>query len=40
MLDRTDQLPEWYHKYLGRKGGLTSLLKKLKPSQQKRDLRR
>ena len=29
-LTDTDQLPEWYHKYLGRKGGLTSLLKKLK----------
>ena len=26
----TDQLPEWYHRYLGRKGELTSLLKKLK----------
>ena len=25
----TDQLPEWYYRYLGRKGDLTSLLKKL-----------
>jgi len=25
----TDQLPEWYHQYLGRKGDLTSLLKQL-----------
>ena len=25
-----DQLPEWYHRYLGRKGDLTSLLKNLK----------
>ena len=29
-LTGTDQLPEWYHRYLGRKGDLTSLLKKLK----------
>ena len=28
-LTRTDQLPEWYHRYLGRKGDLTSLLKQL-----------
>ena len=25
----TDQLPKWYHQYLGRKGDLTSLLKQL-----------
>ena len=25
----TDQLPEWYYRYLGRKGDLTSLLKQL-----------
>ena len=29
-LTGTDQLSEWYHRYLGRKGDLTSLLKKLK----------
>ena len=29
-LTGTDQLPDWYHRYLGRKGELTSLLKKLK----------
>ena len=29
-LTGTDQLTEWYHRYLGRKGDLTSLLKKLK----------
>ena len=28
-LTATEQLPEWYHKYLGRKGDLTLLLKKL-----------
>ena len=29
-LTGTDKLPDWYHRYLGRKGELTSLLKKLK----------
>ena len=29
-LTTTEQLPEWYHSYLGRKGDLTSLLKQLK----------
>ena len=29
-LTGTDQLPEWYHRYLGRKGDLTLLLKTLK----------
>ena len=29
-LTGTDQLPEWYPRYLGRKGDLTLLLKKLK----------
>ena len=28
-LNSTDQLPEWYYRYLGRKGDLTSLLKQL-----------
>ena len=28
-LTRTDQLAEWYHRYLRRKGDLTSLLKQL-----------
>ena len=28
-LNSTDQLPEWYYRYLGRKGNLTSLLKQL-----------
>ena len=28
-LTSTDQLPEWYHQYLGRKGDLTSFLKQL-----------
>ena len=28
-ITNTDQLPEWYHQYLGRKGDLTSLLKQL-----------
>ena len=29
-LTATEQLPEWYHRYLGRKGDLTLLLKQLK----------
>jgi Phenylalanyl-tRNA synthetase alpha subunit len=29
-LTDTEQLPEWYQRYLGRKGGLTLLLKQLK----------
>ena len=29
-LTGSDQLPEWYHRYLGRKGELTSLLRQLK----------
>ena len=29
-LNATEQLPEWYHSYLGRKGDLTLLLKQLK----------
>ena len=28
-LNSTDQLPDWYYRYLGRKGDLTSLLKQL-----------
>ncbi len=28
-LSKTDQLPDWYHKYLGRKGDLTAFLKQL-----------
>ena len=29
-LTATEKLPEWYHRYLGRKGDLTLLLKQLK----------
>ena len=28
-LTSTDQLPDWYHQYLGRKGDLTFFLKQL-----------
>ncbi len=28
-INNTDQLPDWYHQYLGRKGELTAFLKQL-----------
>ena len=36
-LTGTDQLPEWYHRYLGRKGDLTSLLKKTEDPSSRRE---